>query len=63
LLLNLDGQGGTRKTYAIKVITSTMDSITRALGKKSPIIRCALTRVAAFLILGKTIHSTFYILI
>ncbi|KAF1955436.1 hypothetical protein CC80DRAFT_415470, partial [Byssothecium circinans] len=55
--------GGTRKTYAIKVITSTIDSIIRALGKKLPIIRCVLTRVAAFLILGKTIYSTFRILI
>ncbi|KAF1952406.1 hypothetical protein CC80DRAFT_422847, partial [Byssothecium circinans] len=63
LLLNLDGQGGTGKTYAIKVITSTMDSIARALRKKSPIIWYALTRVATFLILGKTIHSTFRILI
>ncbi|KAF1962113.1 hypothetical protein CC80DRAFT_400751, partial [Byssothecium circinans] len=63
LLLNLDGQGSTRKTYAIKVITSTIDSITRALGKKLPIIWCALTKVAAFLILGKTIYSTFRILI
>ncbi|KAF1949334.1 hypothetical protein CC80DRAFT_510569 [Byssothecium circinans] len=61
LLLNLNGQGGTGKTYAIEVITSTMDSIARALGKKSPIIRCAPTGVAAFLILGKTIHSTFRI--
>ncbi|KAF1957207.1 hypothetical protein CC80DRAFT_412098, partial [Byssothecium circinans] len=53
--------GGTRKTYAIKVITSTIDSIARALRKKLPIIWCALTGVATFLISGKTIYSTFRI--
>jgi ATP-dependent DNA helicase PIF1 len=61
LLLNVDGAGGTGKTFVIEAVSRAMDQLAAADDKPSPILRCAPTGVAAYLIAGKTINSAFRI--
>jgi ATP-dependent DNA helicase PIF1 len=62
LLVNLDGQGGTGKTFVIETLSRLLDQQASDTGSQhSPIIRCAPTGVAAYLISGKTINTIFRI--
>jgi ATP-dependent DNA helicase PIF1 len=59
--LNLDGEGGTGKTYLISCITCALNRMAAEVGARSPLLRCAPTGVSANLINGRTIHSLFNI--
>ena len=61
LLVNLDGVGGTGKTYVVEVISSALVLLASGYGRQNPLMRCAPTGVAAFLISGRTINSIFRI--
>lgn len=61
LLVHLDGQGGTGKTFIIDSISQRLDAMASSHGLDSPVLRCAPTGVAAFLIAGRTINSVFRI--
>lgn len=55
LRIQVDGGGGTGKSYLIKVLSSHLQQA--ALGAKSPVIRAAPTGVASNQINGQTLHS------
>lgn len=61
--LQMDGGGGTGKSYLIQVISSHLQSAARAGGlgretlQKSPVVRAAPTGVAGSQISGRTLHS------
>ena len=64
LLVNLDGRAGTGKSFAIRLLSSTLESMQKAHAPTricSPVIRLAPTGAAAFQIQGFTIHSFFRI--
>ena len=61
LLVNLDGEGGTGKTFVIDRISRAVDALASSHGRLSPILRCAPTGVAAYLISGRTLNSVFRI--
>jgi ATP-dependent DNA helicase PIF1 len=61
LLVNLDGAGGTGKTFVIEVLSAALAAVAQEYGQGPPIARCAPTGVAAYLISGRTLHSTFRI--
>jgi len=57
LLLNVDGVAGTRKTFALLKTCARIQEIATAAGKGNPVFRAAPTGIAAFNIIGKTLHS------
>jgi ATP-dependent DNA helicase PIF1 len=59
LLLNVDGVAGSRKTFTVLKICAQLQELARHSGKGNPVIRAALTGVAAFNIVGRTLHSLF----
>ena len=61
LLVNLDGEGGTGKTFVIESVSRAVDALAAQHGLPSPILRCAPTGVAAYLISGRTLNSVFRI--
>jgi ATP-dependent DNA helicase PIF1 len=61
LLVQLDGQGGTGKTYLIECLSRSLEHTASQAGLQSPVMRCAPTGVAAFLISGYTINALFRI--
>lgn len=56
LLVNVDGQGGSGKSFVVRVLSSHMEQITPP-GQPTPIRRLAPTGVAAANIDGATFHS------
>jgi ATP-dependent DNA helicase PIF1 len=57
LLLNVDGVAGSGKTFTLLKICSRISSLAATAKKNDPIFRAAPTGVAAFNIIGKTLHS------
>ena len=57
LRINLDGVAGSGKTYVLLKICSRLQELALAANRPSPVFRCAPTGIAAFNILGKTLHS------
>ncbi|EAQ84557.1 hypothetical protein CHGG_08571 [Chaetomium globosum CBS 148.51] len=57
LRLQIDGGGGTGKSYMVKVISSHLQAKAASYGRPSPIVRAAPTSVASNQIGGQTLHS------
>ncbi|EAQ91836.1 hypothetical protein CHGG_00071 [Chaetomium globosum CBS 148.51] len=57
LRLQIDGGGGTGKSYMVKVISSHLQAEAASYGRVSPIVRAAPTGVASNQIGGQTLHS------
>ncbi|EAQ88882.1 hypothetical protein CHGG_05501 [Chaetomium globosum CBS 148.51] len=57
LRLQIDGGGGTGKSYMVKVISSHLQAKAAFYGRPSPIVRAAPTGVASNQIGGQTLHS------
>ncbi|KIX07986.1 uncharacterized protein Z518_02640 [Rhinocladiella mackenziei CBS 650.93] len=57
LLLNVDGEAGTGKTFTLLKACARIQEIATAAGKGNPVFRAAPTGIAAFNIVGKTLHS------
>jgi hypothetical protein len=57
LRLQIDGGGGTGKSYMVKVISSHLQAKAASYGRVSPIVRAAPTGVASNQIGGQTLHS------
>ena len=59
LLLNTDGVAGSGKTYALLKTCARLQELAKRSGKGNPVVRAAPTGVAAFNIVGQTLHSLF----
>jgi len=59
LLLNVDGVAGSGKTFTVLKICAQLQELARQSGKGNPVVRAAPTGVAAFNIVGRTLHSLF----
>ena len=57
LLLNVDGVAGTGKTYTLLKICARIQELAIEARKQNPVFRAAPTGIAAFNIVGKTLHS------
>lgn len=57
LLLHIDGEAGTGKSYLIDMISTYLADIASSAQKPDPVVRGAPTGVAAFNIQGRTLHS------
>lgn len=57
LRIQIDGGGGTGKSYMVKVISSHLQAEAACSGRPSPIVRAAPTGVASNQIGGQTLHS------
>jgi ATP-dependent DNA helicase PIF1 len=59
LLLHVDVEAGSGKTYTLLKIWSWLQELANQAGKSNPVLRAAPTGIAAFNIIGKTLHSLF----
>lgn len=59
LLLNVDGAAGTGKTFVLLKICARLQELARQAREANPVFRGAPTGVAAFNIVGRTLHSLF----
>ena len=59
LLLNVDGVAGSGKTFTLLKICARLQELAQQAGKGNPVVRAAPTGVAAFNIVGRTLHSLF----
>jgi ATP-dependent DNA helicase PIF1 len=59
LLLNVDGVAGSGKTFTVLKLCARLQELAQQSGKENPVVRAAPTGVAAFNIVGKTLHSLF----
>ncbi|KID81125.1 ATP-dependent DNA helicase PIF1 [Metarhizium guizhouense ARSEF 977] len=57
LLLNVDGVAGSGKTFTLLKICARIQELAVEAGKQNPVFRAAPTGIAAFNIVGKTLHS------
>ena len=57
LLLNVDGVAGSGKTFTLLKTCARIQELAREAGKQNPVFRAAPTGIAAFNIIGKTLHS------
>jgi ATP-dependent DNA helicase PIF1 len=57
LLLNVDGVAGSGKTFTLLKTCARIQELAVAAGKQNPVFRAAPTGIAAFNIVGKTLHS------
>ena len=57
LLLNIDGVAGSGKTYILLAICLRLQTLAAQAGKENPVFRAAPTGIAAFNIVGRTLHS------
>jgi len=57
LLLNVDGVSGSGKTFTLLKTCARIQELAVAAGKQNPVFRAAPTGMAAFNIVGKTLHS------
>jgi hypothetical protein len=57
LLLNVDGVAGSGKTFTLLKICSRIQELAERAGKQNPVFRATPTGIAAFNIVGKTLHS------
>jgi hypothetical protein len=63
LLLNVDGVAGSRKTFTLLKTCARIQELAREAGKQNPVFRAAPTGIAAFNIIGKTLHSLLRLLV
>jgi hypothetical protein len=63
LLLNVDGEAGTGKTFTLLKACERVQEIVIAAGKGNPLCRAAPTGIAAFNIISKTLHSLLRLLV
>ena len=61
LLLNVDGVAGSGKTYTLLKICARLQELAQESGLSNPVVRAAPTGVAAFNIVGRTLHSLFWL--
>jgi ATP-dependent DNA helicase PIF1 len=61
LLLNVDGVAGTGKTFTLLKACAIIQEMATAAGKGNPVFRAALIGIAAFNIIGKTLHSLLWL--
>jgi hypothetical protein len=59
LLLNVDGVAGSGKTFTLLKACARLQELAQRSGRGNPVVRAAPTGVAAFNIIGKTLHSLF----
>jgi ATP-dependent DNA helicase PIF1 len=59
LLLNVDGVAGSGKTFTLLKTCARLQEIADQSGRANPVVRAAPTGVAAFNIVGRTLHSLF----
>jgi hypothetical protein len=57
LLLNVDGVAGSGKTFTLLKTCARIQELAIEAGKENPVFRAAPTGIAAFNIVGKTLHS------
>ena len=57
LLLNVDGVAGSGKSFTLLKTCALIQELATEAGKENPIFRAAPTGIAAFNIVGKTLHS------
>jgi PIF1-like helicase len=57
LLLNVDGVAGSGKTFTLLKTCARIQELAREAGKQNPVFRAAPTGIAAFNIVGKTLHG------
>jgi hypothetical protein len=57
LLLNVDGVAGSGKTFTLLKTCALIQELAIEAGKQNPVFRAAPTGIAAFNIVGKTLHS------
>ena len=57
LLLNIDGVAGSGKTFTLLKTCARIQELALEHGKQNPVFRAAPTGIAAFNIMGKTLHS------
>jgi ATP-dependent DNA helicase PIF1 len=57
LLLHIDGEAGTGKSYLIDMLSTHLNILAERAKKSDPVVRGAPTGVAAFNIQGRTLHS------
>src|SRR5258705_366486 len=57
LLLHVDGVAGSGKTFALLKTCARVQELANEAGRPSPVFRAAPTGIAAFNIVGKTLHS------
>jgi hypothetical protein len=61
LRVNLDGVAGTDKTYVLLQASKKVEEMATLAGRKDPVLRAALTGIAAHNFHGHTLHSLFKI--
>jgi hypothetical protein len=59
LLLNIDGVAGSGKTFTVLKLCARLQGLARQSRKDNPVVCAAPTGVAAFNIIGKTLHNLF----
>jgi ATP-dependent DNA helicase PIF1 len=59
LLLNIDGVAGSGKTFTLLKLCARLQELAEEAGQSNPVVRAAPTGVAAFNIVGRTLHSLF----
>ena len=59
LLLNVDGVAGSGKTFTLLKACARLQELAQRSEKGNPVVRAAPTGVAAFNIIGRTLHSLF----
>jgi ATP-dependent DNA helicase PIF1 len=59
LLLNIDGVAGSGKTFTLLKTCARLQELAQQSGRSNPVVRAAPTGVAAFNIIGRTLHSLF----
>lgn len=57
LLLNVDGEAGSGKTFTLLKTCARIQELAAEAGMPNPVFRAAPTGIAAFNIIGKTLHS------
>jgi ATP-dependent DNA helicase PIF1 len=57
LLLHVDGVAGSGKTFTLLKTCARVQELAKEAGKQNPVFRAAPTGIAAFNIVGKTLHS------
>jgi len=57
LLLNVDGVAGSGKTFTLLKMCARIQELAIEAGRQNPVFRAAPTGIAAFNIVGKTLHS------
>jgi hypothetical protein len=63
LLLNVDGVAGSGKTFTLLKTYARIQELATEAGKQNPVFRAAPTGIAAFNIVGKTLHSLLQLLV